>query len=43
MTILDSATARGRVIDTGGFGGNLLRLIGFGILGSRCTPANVKW
>jgi prohibitin 1 len=33
MTILDSSTPRGRVIDTGGFGGNLLRLIGLGILG----------
>lgn len=34
MTIFDPATARGRVIDTGGgFGGNLLRLIGLGIVG----------
>jgi prohibitin 1 len=33
MTILDSSTPRGRVIDTGGLGGNLLRLIGLGILG----------
>ena len=33
MTIFDPATGRGRVIDTGGFGGNLLRLIGLGVLG----------
>lgn len=33
MTIFDPATGRGRVIDTGGFGGNLLRLVGLGILG----------
>jgi prohibitin 1 len=33
MTIFDSSTPRGRVIDTGGFGGNLLRLISLGILG----------
>lgn len=34
MTIFDPATARGRVIDTGGgLGGNLVRLIGLGILG----------
>lgn len=34
MTIFDPATARGRVIDTGGgFSGNLLRLIGLGIVG----------
>ena len=33
MTIFDSSTPRGRGIDSGGFGGNLLRLIGLGILG----------
>ena len=34
MTIFDPASARGRVIDgTGGMGRNLLRLIGFGVLG----------
>jgi prohibitin 1 len=34
MTIFDPSTARGRVIDTGaGFGSNMLRLIGLGILG----------
>lgn len=33
MTIFDQGTPRPRVIDAGGFGGNLLRLIGLGILG----------
>ena len=34
MTIFDPSTARGRVIDGGGgFGGNLLKLIGLGVLG----------
>jgi regulator of protease activity HflC (stomatin/prohibitin superfamily) len=33
MTIFDPSAGRGRVIDTGGFGGNLLRLVGLGILG----------
>jgi prohibitin 1 len=34
MTIFDPSTPRGRVIDTGaGFGSNMLRLIGLGILG----------
>ncbi len=33
MTIFDPSAGRGRVIDTGGFGGNLLRLIGLGLLG----------
>jgi prohibitin 1 len=33
MTIFDSSTPRGRVIDGGGSGGNLLRLVGLGILG----------
>ena len=33
MIVFDSSTPRGRVIDTGGLGGNLLRLIGLGILG----------
>ena len=33
MTIFDPSAPRGRVIDTGGFGGNLLRLVGLGVLG----------
>ena len=33
MTIFDPSTPRGRLIDSGGFGGNLFRLIGLGILG----------
>src|SRR6201997_3948830 len=34
MTIFDPSTPRGRVIDGGGgFGGNLLKLIGLGVLG----------
>jgi len=33
MTIFDPSAPRGRVIDTGGMGRNMLRLIGLGVLG----------